>query len=212
MLEDIILWNKREHIVFRLWAKDPTIFGQQQPLMLDWLSEPREMLGMLDSMSEMATKVKEHNFRSIVLLGMGGSSLAVKVFQDILAPEHNFFVLDTIHPAAIKRLEHELDLSSTLFIVASKSGSTLEPNLLYRYFLKKLMEQNVAQPFNHFLAITDPGTSLADEAYKNGFLTGPKGNPLTFWALSRHAHGHRHAKTPRKCHSHDRRMWSHHFA
>lgn len=164
--------------MFRLWAKDPTIFGQQQPLMLDWLSEPREMLGMLDSLSEMAEKVKEHGFRSIVLLGMGGSSLAVRVFQDILAPDHNFFVLDTIHPTALKRLEHELDLSSTLFIVASKSGSTLEPNLLYHYFLKKLGEKKIPHPFKHFLAITDPGTSLADEAYKNSFLTAPKGNPL----------------------------------
>jgi transaldolase/glucose-6-phosphate isomerase len=179
LLDDLIASSKRDQIIFRLWAKDPSIFGQNQSLMLDWLDEPREMLEHLESLQEICRQVKERSFSAIVLLGMGGSSLAVKVFQEILAPGAiKFLVLDTIHPAAIERVQENIDLSSTLFIVASKSGSTLEPNLLYRYFLSELKNIKVKNPSSHFMAITDPNTPLAKEAAALGFLTGAAGNPL----------------------------------
>ncbi|USN50055.1 MAG: hypothetical protein H6731_07210 [Myxococcales bacterium] len=156
------------------------MFGKNETLMLDWLNEPREMLGMIDNLKDLSDKIKQLNFESIVLMGMGGSSLAVKVFQDVLAPNTNekFFVLDTIHPDMLERLERTIDISKTLFVVSSKSGTTLEPNLLYQHFLSKLKEAGIENHFEHFIAITDTGTSLAEEANKNQFITSVKGNPL----------------------------------
>lgn len=148
--------------------------------MLDWLDEPREMLAALEQHLKLCQELKKNSWSTIVLLGMGGSSLAVKVFQEILAPSlaTKFVVLDTIHPSAIKRVEKNLEILSTLFIVASKSGSTSEPNLLYRYFLEKLNKAKIANPFSHFVAITDPATSLAKEAEDKNFLALIHGKPF----------------------------------
>ncbi len=176
MFDDMLAWSKRESISFRLWAKDPTIFGQTQPLMMDWLDEPREILSQIEEWKKRVAELK-NDFTTVVLLGMGGSSLAVKVFQEILGTKSslNFFVLDTIHPDAIEKIEDNIDLRRSLFIVASKSGSTLEPNLLYRHFWQSLEKQG-EEPAQHFIAITDPETSLAKEALEKNFLVLAKGN------------------------------------
>lgn len=165
-----------EHVNFRIWAKDATLFSlDKKPLMFDWLNEPEDMLNNVKSLHDL----KNHLFEFIVLLGMGGSSLSARVFQDILAKNTaaHFFVVDTIHPDAMAELLKKIDVKRTLFIVASKSGTTLEPMLLYRYFLSVLDEKNVSDPYAHFLAITDPVTDLEQESSEHGFLKGPFGKP-----------------------------------
>lgn len=180
LFSDTLARFDQDHIIFRLWAKDSSIFtGHDEASMLDWLNEPAEIQISLPALKAIKNDISSHNFSATVLLGMGGSSLSPKVFQAMLAPEstESFYVLDTIHPDAIARLSRGIDLKKTLFIVASKSGSTLEPNLLYRYFLSRLIEEGAQDPYQHFMAITDPVTSLEQESMENGFLKGPFGKP-----------------------------------
>lgn len=163
---------------FRLWAKDATLFtNTSEAQFLDWLNEPQALMHTLSSLIIIRDEQRAHSFDTVVLLGMGGSSLSPTVFKQVLAPDACFFVLDTIHPHALARLLARIDLSRTLFIVASKSGSTLEPLLLYQFFLQKLLMARVADPYAHFMAITDPVTPLEQEASENGFLRGPFGKP-----------------------------------
>jgi len=172
----------QQRVIFRLWAHDPSLFGTgKQILMFDWLHEPTRMLDNLFELEQTASKITSKNFKFIVLLGMGGSSLAAKVFagcsrldtKSLTVPQ--FFIIDTIHPSAITRLEKTIELAHTLFIVASKSGSTLEPNILYQYFYSRLKADGQSQPGKHFLAITDPSSPLLQKAKDLDFMPGPQG-------------------------------------
>lgn len=167
-----------KHFIVRLWAKDKTLFSAKEEVMLEWLDEPMFWAKNLGKLSQIKENILSHDFSSIVLLGMGGSSLAPLVFKNILADgKRPFFVLDTIHPDVVSRLEAKLDLAKTLFIVASKSGTTLESNLLYQYFLHRLKDSGIDDCYRHFMAITDPTTSLEQESVECGFLQGAFGNP-----------------------------------
>ena len=140
-------------------------------------SEIRERLGWLQVADRMEERVPELNalrkelvgegFTDAVLMGMGGSSLAPEVFRQTFgAPKGalDVHVLDTTDPAAIIAVHGAIDIRKTVFIVASKSGTTLETLSHYRYFW-----QQAGQKGGQFIAITDPGTSLADEASRRGF-------------------------------------------
>lgn len=160
-----------EQLLFRLWAKDPALFAHAP--MLDWLDEPQNMKTALPSLEKVVAAAAK--FSSIVLLGMGGSSASVKMFKHIFAPNASFFILDSIHPHEVLEIEKAIDIDKTLFIVASKSGSTMEPWLLYQHFLNKLSGSK--DPYGHFLAITDPISSLEQESVEKGFLHAPLGKP-----------------------------------
>lgn len=178
--QEILTWFDENHINFRLWARDSHVFsGNNESAMLDWLDEPQDMYNNLGSLLDIKDRIERQDFSFTVLLGMGGSSLSARVFQEILAPHtiNNFFIVDTIHPHAIARLEKLLDLKKTLFIVSSKSGSTIEPNLLYHYFYDRLTKAGVSDPYVHFMAITDPISPLEQESQECGFLSGPFGKP-----------------------------------
>jgi transaldolase/glucose-6-phosphate isomerase len=140
-------------------------------------SEIRDRLGWLQVADRMEERVPElealrkeliaEGFTDAVLMGMGGSSLAPEVFRQTFgAPKAalDVHVLDTTDPAAIIALEKAIDVRKTVFIVASKSGTTLETLSHYRYFW-----QQAGQKGGQFIAITDPGTSLAEEASRRGF-------------------------------------------
>src|SRR6184192_294471 len=140
-------------------------------------TEIRERLGWLQVADRMEERVPElealrkelvgEGFTDVVLMGMGGSSLAPEVFRQTFGAKRGALevhVLDTTDPAAISALEKAIDLGKTVFIVASKSGTTLETLSHYRYFW-----QQAGQKGGQFIAITDPGTSLADEASRRGF-------------------------------------------
>lgn len=160
-----------EKLLFRLWAKDPALFKNKP--MLDWLDEPQAMLSSLASYEQVASLALAR-FSHVVLLGMGGSSASAKMFKEILAPSSSFLILDSIHPEAVKSVEEAIDVNKSLFIVASKSGSTMEPLLLYQHFLKKLTSTD---PYSHFMAITDPISDLEQESMEKGFLHAPLAKP-----------------------------------
>ncbi|MEX0674017.1 MAG: hypothetical protein WD067_04535 [Gaiellaceae bacterium] len=136
-------------LVERIWAHDPTVWtGADEAHWLGWLDEP---LRMRERADELLAFAAEADFDDAVLLGMGGSSLAPLVLARAFGAER-FHVLDTTHPAAIRRLEGSLDLGRTLFVVSSKSGTTIETRCHLDYFRGK---------GGTFVAVTDPGSPLA---------------------------------------------------
>jgi transaldolase/glucose-6-phosphate isomerase len=153
-------------LVERIWARDPTVWtGADEAQWLGWLDEPKRMREQRGDLSRAAGLAA--GYRDVVLLGMGGSSLAPEVLRRLFGVER-FHVLDTTHPAAIRRLEHSIDVRDTLFVSASKSGSTLETRCHTSYFLDK---------GGAFIAITDPGSDLEAFAHENGFLQVVPGEP-----------------------------------
>ncbi|MBI4546208.1 MAG: bifunctional transaldolase/phosoglucose isomerase [Gemmatimonadetes bacterium] len=159
----------------RLWRHDATLWSAQPvPELTDrlgWLRLPELLSERVDELEDLAADVKYEGIRDVVLLGMGGSSLAPEVFQRTLGNAAGYprlRVLDSTHPAAVRAVERAVDLTTTLFVVSSKSGTTTETLSFFRYFWARLAER-VKQPGRHFIAITDPGTPLAELAAERGF-------------------------------------------
>jgi hypothetical protein len=150
-------------VVDRIWARDPTIWtGTDEAHWLGWLDEPGRMLERVDELEALP-----RDFDDVVLLGMGGSSLAPEVIRRTFGVT-GFHVLDTTHPSAIRRLEERIDLDGTLFIAASKSGTTLETRCQLEYFLAR---------GGTYAAITDPGSELAALAEERDFAWVVHGEP-----------------------------------
>ncbi len=123
-------------IVERIWSRDPTLWtGADEAQWLGWLDEPWRMREDIDLLLQFADALVGE-IDAVVLLGMGGSSLAPEVFKQTFGAE-TFHVLDTTHPRAIRALEAQLDLERTLFVSASKSGSTLETRSHTDYFWER---------------------------------------------------------------------------
>jgi hypothetical protein len=136
-------------LVERIWQRDPSVWtGGDEAQWLGWLDEPARMRERVHELLEFAADV---DVDDVVLLGMGGSSLAPEVMRRQFGAE-TFHVLDTTHPAAIRRLEAVITVERTLFIAASKSGTTLETRSQTDYFRKR---------GGRFVVITDPGSPLA---------------------------------------------------
>jgi len=174
---------KKQNFSRRLWAKDPTLwFPEPKPEITDrlgWLELPEAMHKRLEEFVSFANQVKDEGISQVVLLGMGGSSLASDVFQKTFGKAEGYpelVVLDSTHPAAVRSVEDKLDLSRTLFIVSSKSGTTLETLSLFRYFWKQ-MGQITEKPGPHFVAITDPGTPLMKLGLERDFRRVFQANP-----------------------------------
>jgi transaldolase / glucose-6-phosphate isomerase len=156
-------------LVDRIWARDPTVWtGGDEASWLGWLDEPARMRDRVDELLEFAATA---DFEEVVLLGMGGSSLAPEVLARTFGARY-FTVLDTTHPAAIRRLEARLDLERTLFVVSSKSGTTLETRSQLDYFWER-----AGQSWDRFVAITDPGSELEKLASERSFLDLFPGEP-----------------------------------
>jgi glucose-6-phosphate isomerase len=149
-----------------LWKSDPAVQKEIRER-LGWLGVADRMKGRIADLQGLARELYQDGFREAVVLGMGGSSLAPEVFaQSFAAPAGalTVHVMDTTDPAAIAALEQAIDLKKTVFIVASKSGTTLETLSHYHYFWERTGGQS-----RQFIAITDPGTSLAADADQRGF-------------------------------------------
>ena len=128
--------------------------GDDEAKWLGWLDSVAAELEKTGAYKAFAEDAK--NFEVVVLLGMGGSSLCPEVLAETFGKE-NFYILDSTVPAQIKSLENKLDLAKTLFIVASKSGSTLEPNTFFQYFYDQVSEKvGTENAGRQFAAITDP--------------------------------------------------------
>jgi len=180
--ERLRLW-KEQGFSRRLWAKDPTLwFSKPQPEITDrlgWLVLPEMMRNNLEELSSFAEQIKDEGVSHVILLGMGGSSLAPDVFKKTFgnAPGYpELVVLDSTHPSAVLSVGDKLDLNRTLFIVSSKSGTTLETLSLFRYFWNKV-RLDTDNPGRHFIAITDSGTPLMKLAQERGFRRVFEANP-----------------------------------
>lgn len=153
-----------------LWKTDPAhtaIINNS----LGWVDVPYKMNGRLDEIEKFAASVFDAKFTAVVLLGMGGSSLAPEVirsvFQDPARPR--LHVMDTTDPGWLLNTCEKLDLKRTLFIFASKSGGTIEPSSQFKYFWQALKKAGVKRPGDNFAAITDPGTGLEKLATEKKF-------------------------------------------
>ncbi len=155
-----------EDFARRLWAKDPTLWSvEPQPELTDrlgWLTLHETMRSKLPKLRALADEAKQEGFRHAVLLGMGGSSLAPEVYQRTFgnAPGYpELLVLDSTHPDAVRAVADRIDPAQTIFVVSSKSGGTLETMSGFRYFWS-LVVDTTEMPGSHFVAVTDPGSSL----------------------------------------------------
>lgn len=161
----------------RLWEGDPGLWTedssaeQEIKQRLGWLTLPQDSREFVNEWEEFRKEIGNDGIDRVVLLGMGGSSLAADVFRKTLASEGGiqFQVLDSTNPDEIRRVSKKLQIDTTLFIVASKSGTTIEPLALMDYFWKKVTERGDQDPGKHFVAITDPGTLLETIAGERGF-------------------------------------------
>jgi transaldolase/glucose-6-phosphate isomerase len=166
-------WKKNDKVK-RLWQRDASLWtGTDESNWLGWLDITKEQLAHIDVLKSIAADVKKAKFKHALLLGMGGSSLCPEVLRMTFGKIKGFpelHVLDSTDPAQIKAIEKRVDLKSTLCIVSSKSGSTLEPNIYKQYFFeqvkKKVGEKEVG---NRFIAITDPGSKMQQVAEADKF-------------------------------------------
>lgn len=167
----------------RLLAKDPSLWSGDPHAIsgrLGWLSLPLTMAGRLDELRALAEEVEEAAFQHVVLLGMGGSSLAPEVMHTTFGPAPGYpslTLLDTTDPATIATTERALDLEQALFIVSSKSGTTIETSSLYHYFAFRFPPNGENGSRDNFVAVTDPGTPLEKlaraERFRHVFVNGP---------------------------------------
>jgi glucose-6-phosphate isomerase len=166
-------WKKNDKVK-RLWAGDASVWtGADESKWLGWLTVTEEQLAHIDALKNIATDIAKSGYKHAVLLGMGGSSLCPEVMRMTFGkiPGHpEMHVLDSTDPAQIAALEAKLDLSSTLCIVSSKSGGTLEPNIFKQYFFAQVKAKvGAAEVGNRFLAVTDPGSKMQHVAEADKF-------------------------------------------
>ena len=169
---------RRQGKVRQLWARNAALWtGSDEGNWLGWLGIIEDQLAHSDYLKNMADEVKGEVKRKrishVLLLGMGGSSLCPEVLQMTFGRRPGFprfHVLDSTDPAQIRAFEKKIDLSHTLFIVSSKSGGTLEPNIFKQYFFKRVQKAVGAKKAgSRFIAITDPGSKMQQVAESDGF-------------------------------------------
>jgi transaldolase / glucose-6-phosphate isomerase len=165
---------KANNKVQRLWARDASLWtNADESKWLGWLGITEDEIAHSQRFQKIAVEIRDAGFTQAVLLGMGGSSLCVEVLKltfGKISGHPEFLVLDSTDPAQIKALDAKLDLAKTIFIVSSKSGSTLEPNIFKQYFFDRLKQVvGAAEAGKHFIAITDPGSNMQKVAEADGF-------------------------------------------
>ncbi len=175
-----------DQIVSRIWSKDGTVWKKEPAVQKDitswlgWLDVVSLMQGRADEIKSFAKEVVDAGYTSVVLLGMGGSSLAPEVIHRVLGAKEGyprFYMLDSTDPGTVEAITRRIDPATTLFIVSSKSGGTTEVMSFYRYFRAKVDVAKGEKAGENFVAITDPGTSLeklaSDEGFRHTFLNMP---------------------------------------
>jgi transaldolase/glucose-6-phosphate isomerase len=164
--------------VARIWQKDASVWSDKPEHhkiianSLGWLTVPGQVLERVAELKAFAQEVCAAGFTHAVVLGMGGSSLCPEVLRHSFGKIPGYpelLVLDSTVPAAVAHIEAQIRLESTLFIVASKSGSTTEPQMFERYFYDRVKQLKGAKVGENFVAITDPGTLLENQAKEEGF-------------------------------------------
>jgi len=160
--------------VRRLWQRDAALWtGTDEANWLGWLGITEDQLAQHENLRKVAEDAKSGGFSSILLLGMGGSSLCPEVLRltyGKIAGYPDLHVLDSTDPAQIKSFEDKIDVAKTLFIVSSKSGSTLEPNIFKQFFFESVKQAiGEDKAGSRFIAITDPGSKMQKVAEADKF-------------------------------------------
>jgi transaldolase / glucose-6-phosphate isomerase len=166
-------WKKNGKVK-RLWQKDASLWtGTDEDKWLGWLDITEQQIEDADKLKQIAADIKKAGFKNALLLGMGGSSLCPEVLRMTFGKAAGYpdlHVLDSTDPAQIKSIEESVDLASTLCIVSSKSGSTLEPNIYKQYFFDRVKAKvGDKEAGSRFIAITDPGSKMQRVAEKDKF-------------------------------------------
>lgn len=168
-------------VLDRMWAKDPSLWTDDAAHhaeirdRLGWLDLPRSMAPQAGEIMAFAREVRQAGFTHVGLLGMGGSSLCPEVLRETFGVGEgglDLAVLDSTDPAAVRAFERRCDPSHTLFVVASKSGTTIEPNMFLATFWDRVQEAHgsaSSRTGQYFVAITDAGTALERLAEERGF-------------------------------------------
>ncbi len=167
---------ERNRTVPRIWDLDHTVWKPDPREIADrlgWLDVTVGMRDQVPALEEFAGEVRDDGIRHVVVLGMGGSSLGAEVLKTTFGSAAGYpelTVLDSVIPEAIRSVTKAVEPDKTLFLVSSKSGSTLEPNVLYRHF-RSLVENAVGSDHagHSFVAVTDEGTAMEDLAHEDGF-------------------------------------------
>jgi len=146
---------------------------------LGWLTVADEMLGVVDQLTEFAETTRARGFQHVMVCGMGGSSLCPEVLAQTFGRQSGFpelLVLDSTDPDVIAAFRQRIDIERCLFVIASKSGSTTEPNVFYKFWYDELSKRTET-PGDNFVAITDPGSPLVETAeelkFRRTFLNQP---------------------------------------
>jgi len=159
----------------RLWQRDAKLWtGSDEDNWLGWLDIVEEQIAQHDQLAKLAKEVQARGFQDVLLLGMGGSSLCPEVLRMTFGRVTHFptlHVLDSTDPGQVKAAEHLIDIPKTLFIVSSKSGTTLEPNIFKQYFFERTKQAvGAVKVGSQFIAITDPGSKMQEVAEADRFL------------------------------------------
>ena len=166
-----------QDVVGRIWQKDPSLWKNDASAQanirssLGWLTVAGEMIGVVDELTAYAQSIRQQGFRHVMVCGMGGSSLCPEVLRRSFGTVAGFpelTVLDSTDPDVISDLAQRLDIERCLFIIASKSGSTIEPTVFYKFWYDYLKKRK-SKPGENFVAITDPGSPLIETAKQLGF-------------------------------------------
>ncbi len=164
-------WSAAD-VVGRIWRKEPSFWPQapaaEVPDRLGWLRAPEQSAARLAELRGFGEELRREGVEHVVVLGMGGSSLAPEVIARVLPRPRGapvLTVLDSTHPDAVRAVAERAPVERTVFLVSSKSGTTLEPNAFFRFF----WERAGAGAGRRFVAITDPGTPLEKLAQQRGF-------------------------------------------
>jgi len=183
-IDNTLLELKTERIVERIWDKDFTVWSDKSTEIsnrLGWLKSPDASLNMLDEIIEFVESVIIDGYKSVLLLGMGGSSLSPEVFSKTFGTKEGYLnleVVDSTHPKSIIDFAERFDPAKTLYIVSTKSGGTVETFSFMKFFYNQtLAKVGIENAGKHFVAITDPGSGLETAAkqlkFKKIFLNDP---------------------------------------
>lgn len=160
----------------KIWRKDAALWkSEEAPIIknaLGWVTVPDQLYDAADELATFSARIRNEGFKHVLLLGMGGSSLCPEVFRRTFGKTPGYpelHVLDSTDPATVAAFAATIDLDKTLFIVASKSGSTVEPLMFYKYFFHRVREVKGKRAGENFVAITDPGTKMEQMAKEDGF-------------------------------------------
>src|ERR1041384_5604860 len=175
----------KSKVAERIWARDASLWKTDDDSVkiinnsLGWLTVADEMLGVVDRLTQFAETIRTRGFQHVMVCGMGGSSPCPEVLAQTFGRQSGFpelLVLDSTDPDVIAAFRQRIDIERCLFVIASKSGSTTEPNVFYKFWYDELSKRTET-PGDNFVAITDPGSPLVETAtelkFRNTFLNQP---------------------------------------